>query len=221
MNLAALLKTSGIKHYPVVDFDWENQPFHKFDLSHTNKELDAIDLNDEQAFTNYIFEKLKTSQVNMGIGGYGEKRSLYCRSNLFEGEEPRTIHLGIDIWAEAGTAIYCPLDATVHSFANRAVHGDYGPVIILRHQIGEEHINTLYGHLSTESLDGLSVGQSIAKGQQFASIGTYSENFHWPPHLHFQVIKDMQGIEGDYPGVCKESESAFYLNNCPDPAILI
>ena len=91
------------------------------------------------------------------------------------------------------------------------------PVIILKHQVNGTEFHTLYGHLSTESLNGLEVGQKIEQGQAFASFGKYEENFHWPPHLHFQVIVDMQGIEGDYPGVCRKSESVFYFDNCPDP----
>jgi len=28
----------------------------------------------------------------------------------------------------------------------------------------------------------------------------------------------MQGMEGDYPGVCSKRDIDFYANNCPDPA---
>jgi len=58
-------------------------------------------------------------------------------------------------------------------------------------------------------------------GGRIGSFGTYAENYHWPPHLHFQIIKDMQAYKGDYPGVCKKSEQVFYLNNCPDPSSLL
>lgn len=199
----------------------DNEKLHHFDLSKYNKALDNVDLNDEQAFTQYIFNELKANNCTAGIGGYGEERSLYSRSTLFSDEEPRTIHLGIDVWTAAGEAVFAPLDSTVHSFANRNVHGDYGPVIILEHNIENHVFHTLYGHLSTDSLDGLTIGQEIKKGQEFARIGQYHENFHWPPHLHFQVIIDMQDMVGDYPGVCKKSESDFYLKNCVDPSEFI
>jgi murein DD-endopeptidase MepM/ murein hydrolase activator NlpD len=189
------------------------------DLSKSNQNLSSIDLNDEASFSSFIFDQLKEDEV--GYGGYAEERSLYSRSDLFEGEEPRSIHLGIDLWSAAGTAVYAPLEGTIHSFDNRAFHGDYGPVIILAHRLENEVFYSLYGHLSTESLQGLEKGRVIKAGQQIATMGHYAENFHWPPHLHFQLILDMQGHEGDYPGVCKASEKEAYLQNCPDPSFLI
>ena len=206
---------------PVLDYNWLQHPYLRMDLSRDNNQLAEVDLNDEREFTDFIFSELKEADASFGVGGYAEQRELYSRSNLFLGKEQRTIHLGIDIWGKAGTLVHAPLDGKVHSFANNAVHGDYGPVIILKHQIEGTVFHTLYGHLSTNSLTGLSKGKLIKAGEAFASFGVYSENFHWPPHLHFQAIIDMQGYEGDYPGVCKASEKEFYLNNCPDPATLL
>jgi hypothetical protein len=51
-------------------------------------------------------------------------------------------------------------------------------------------------------------------------LGTFEENGGWPPHLHFQIIRDMEGFLGDYPGVAKKSELDHYQNNCPDPMII-
>lgn len=217
--LKQLLDKHKIKPARVMKFD--PKKCHHLDLSKNNRELDKIDLNDEQQFTEYIFGVLDKNDCISGIGGYGEERSLYSRSSLFGDEEPRTIHLGVDIWSKAGTSVYAPLEATVHSFDNHRVHGDYGPVIILQHELGEETFYTLYGHLSSMSLSGLYEGKLIKKGEQFASLGAYHENFHWPPHLHFQVVLDMEGKKGDYPGVCKDSEKDWYLENCVDPEILL
>jgi len=36
-----------------------------------------------------------------------------------------------------------------------------------------------------------------------------------------QLIFDMEGKEGDYPGVCRFSEREVYLHNCPDPGLLL
>jgi len=35
------------------------------------------------------------------------------------------------------------------------------------------------------------------------------------------LIEDMQGLKGDYPGVCKFSERERYLANCPDPELIL
>jgi hypothetical protein len=48
--------------------------------------------------------------------------------------------------------------------------------------------------------------------------GLPTENGGWPPHLHFQLIRDIQHYHGDYPGVCAKRDVDFYACNCPDPA---
>lgn len=214
-----MLKTAAIKPAQVIRFDINSAV--RLDLSKDNEQLRLIDLNNADEFSGFISDQIAMKGGNIGWGGYREERSLYSRSELFEEEEPRTIHLGIDIWTEAGTQVFAPLAAEVHSFDYRDVHGDYGPVIILKHSVNGTEFHTLYGHLSTTSLAGLEVGQRIEQGQRFATLGAYEENFHWPPHLHFQVIIDMQGHKGDYPGVCRVSERAYYFANCPDPYVLL
>lgn len=52
-------------------------------------------------------------------------------------------------------------------------------------------------------------------------FGEPAENGDWPPHLHFQVIHDMEFKKGDYPGVCSISERERYLKNCPDPDLIL
>lgn len=215
--LKELLDLYHISPAQVMKFDREKAV--KLDLSINNQALSYVDLNDENSFSDFIFDQLADEQV--GYGGYREERGLYSRSDLFEGEEPRTVHLGIDLWSKAATSIYAPLTGTIHSFDNRAVHGDYGPVIILEHHLGDQKLFSLYGHLSVDSLEGKSVGQTILQGEEFACLGSYHENYHWPPHLHFQLMWNMQGHVGDYPGVCKRSEAKGFLKNCPDPNIII
>ena len=80
---------------------------------------------------------------------------------------------------------------------------------------------TLYGHLSKDSLSNLKVGQTFTKGQQIGNIGNYPENGNWPPHLHFQIILDMLGLSGDYPGVAYHDEREIWKSICPDPSLFL
>ena len=104
----------------------------------------------------------------------------------------------------------------IHSFQDNPGPGNYGPTLILYHP--EENIYSLYGHVSGEDIERLEVGASIAAGQVLCHLGKPAENGGWPPHLHFQLIRDMQGFHGDYPGVCSQRDLLFYANNFPDPA---
>ncbi len=196
-----------------------------------NTELKTINLDDIEEFSNYIFDKLQKQSAKFGFDGYDEL-TLYNQSELFnknllpnenslENEEPRRLHIGIDIWGDEGTDIYAPMESIVHSFAYNNQMGDYGATIILMHQIENFNFYTLYGHLSLRDIENLEEGQIINHGQIFAHFGGFSENGHWPPHLHFQVIENISSYKGDYPGVCKLSERDPYLRNCPDPDLIL
>ena len=193
-----------------------------FDFSKKNKKLATVDLSNAQEFESYVNNAIKEGHNKYGAGGYGENRIIYRRSNLFENnKEPRSIHLAVDIWLPAKTPIYSPLLGTIHSFQDNNNFGDYGPTIILEHRLSGVAFYTLYGHLSRASLKNLKVGMKIKKGEQIATLGNYNENGEWPAHLHFQVISNMLGKKGDFPGVVRASEKNYYLNLCPDPNLIL
>jgi murein DD-endopeptidase MepM/ murein hydrolase activator NlpD len=206
----------------LLPFDFHKDPYLLLDLSATNPDLALLDLTDTVLFTNYIFGKLRKEGVKVGVGGYNEHRVIYRRSDHFNTqEEPREIHLGIDFWAEAATPVFAPLAGIVHSFQDNANFGDYGPTIILEHTVGGQPLYSLYGHLTRSSLNGLYVGKQIDVDDKIGEIGPYPENGDWPPHLHFQLMTDMLGHEGDYPGVCSISDRAKFLAICPNPNDLL
>jgi murein DD-endopeptidase MepM/ murein hydrolase activator NlpD len=207
---------------PVVDFDTAGDRLYPFDFTAQNQELSDDILGDTSAFSAWVSEKLAESGCRYGIGGYDEHRTIYTRSAHFDmDEEPRRLHLGVDIWGKAGTAVYSFYDAVVHSFQNNNQFGDYGGTIILKYDLDGIVLHVLYGHLSVASLDGLYEGKPISGGQHFAFLGVQKENGHWPPHLHMQLILDMEGKKGDYPGVCQFSKRAAYLANCSDPGLIL
>ncbi|GAB2766957.1 hypothetical protein GCM10027275_06380 [Rhabdobacter roseus] len=193
------------------------------DFTQQNADLDRLDLADTAAFDDYVFGKRLEGGKYLGVGGYAEHRTIYHRSAHFStaNEEPRCIHLGMDVWAQAGTPVYAPLAGQVHSFGFNDRFGDYGPTIILEHSLESYTFYTLYGHLSLSSLEGMEAGRPLQAGEAFATIGTYPENGHWPSHLHFQIITDIGTHRGDFPGVCTLSDRDRYLALCPDPNLML
>lgn len=185
------------------------------DLSATNAELNQSIYGNISAFCEYIDEKLCG---RIGFGGYLEHRVIYESHENFatEKEDFRNIHLGMDFWTTAGTPVFAPMAGEVHSFQVNQGSGNYGPTIILFHP--EEKIYSLYGHLAGEDLLQLEVGAKIERGQRLCRLGKPNENGGWPPHLHFQLIRDLQVFQGDYPGVCSLRDLTIYANNCPDPS---
>ena len=208
--------------HSIVPFEKGTDLLFQLDLTANNTAVTSELVNDTNAFDAYITACRLNAGARYAIGGYNEHRTVYSRSAVFDtADEPRRLHLGVDIWGDAGTPVFAPCDGEVHSFGFHETYGDYGAVIILRHIIEDAEIHSLYGHLSLGDLDGLYEGKPINGGDQIAHFGLPEENGHWPPHLHFQLIKDMQGMKGDYLGVCKFSERIKYLNNCPDPTFIL
>jgi peptidoglycan LD-endopeptidase LytH len=211
--------------HPVVPFDAATDKLLQLDLTGANPEISSAIVSDTNLFSRYISGRLKAAGARYAIGGYNENRTVYSRSTVFDadkpGEEPRRLHLGTDIWGEEGTPVFAPLGGMVHSFNYNNHYGDYGATIILLHQLDGLPFYTLYGHLALRDIDHLSEGQYVVRGEEIAHFGPIAENGNWPPHLHFQVIYDMGTFRGDYPGVCKVSEKAKWLDNSPDPDVIL
>lgn len=193
------------------------------DLSAANTELASLPLNSAHDYQVYIQNHLDKNKATIAYGGYLERRNLYKRSAVFKDEttDERDIHIGLDLWINEQAPIYAALEGTIHSFQNNEALGDYGPTIILKHQWENYIFYTLYGHLSLTSLNGKKVGDFVHQGQQIARLGLPPVNGDYAPHLHFQIIIDMQNKKGDYPGVCNEKDLAFFTENCPDPNLLL
>jgi murein DD-endopeptidase MepM/ murein hydrolase activator NlpD len=193
------------------------------DLSVTSTTLANLQLKTAVDYENYLKEYLTKHQAKIAFGGYLEHRNLYQRSSIFNNEqtEERNIHIGLDLWIEAGTKVLAALDGQVHSFQNNNNLGDYGPTLLLEHVLNNYTFYTLYGHLSLDSITPLKIGQKVSKGEAIASLGTSDVNGDYAPHLHFQIIRDLGDYQGDYPGVCSKSKLSYYRENCPDPKLLL
>lgn len=246
MSLSDVLKRHQPDFHAVVPFDADRDRLYSFDFTESNRVLSPDEIADTERFAAYINRVLRENSCRYGIGGYGEHRTLYARSKHFDQPaganaarganasrgseaarsstaepEPRRLHLGVDIWGPAGTPVMAPLNGVVHSFAFNNNDSDYGATIILTHNLDGIGFHSLYGHLSLNSIKNLYEGKNIRKGEVIAEFGMRFENGNWPPHLHFQLIEDIGEWKGDYPGVCRFSEKEQWLDNCPDPDLIL
>jgi len=195
------------------------------DLSISSPDLTGRDSDDTADFSNRVFQKMRSDGLTLGIGRFMEPRGFYL-ADQFEGRsgdprERRTIHLGIDVFQEPGTEIHAPLAGRVHTVRENKNRLDYGPTLILEHSAPSGLFWTLYGHLEKASVENLKTGDSIDAGQPIARIGTYPENGDWPPHLHFQIITDLMGFEGNFPGVALPRDRTVWASFCPNPNLIL
>ena len=220
-----LEKLKNISEKPLFVID-KNIPITKYipiSIASSNKDL-TFDVSSSDQWEVYINNYLKENDKTVAFGGYLEKRDIYNRSEYFNKqskENQRNIHLGIDLWCDVNTNVLAVLDGEIHSFKNNTNHGDYGPTIILKHTIDDSIFYSLYGHLSENSINNLKIGTKVTQGQTIATLGKSDVNGDYSPHLHFQLIINIDNYKGDYPGVSSIKTLNFYKNNCPDPNLLL
>lgn len=195
------------------------QDYAPVDLSETNLKAKHINPSNHEELQAYLDHLNTKNNSKVLYGGYLEKRNLYANSALFNSKSIRNIHLGLDLWAAAGTKIKAPLDAVLYAAHYNEGVGNYGGTIILKHQFNEITFFSLYGHLSKDSLN-LNVGQSIKKNEFFCRLGNALENGNYVPHLHFQWIINLEVNAKDYPGVCSENQIKFFAKNSPKPELI-
>ncbi|WP_452224226.1 peptidoglycan DD-metalloendopeptidase family protein [Lacinutrix chionoecetis] len=223
-DLKTLLKILSLDNISVIDASISKSDYTAIDLSQANKDLLTFDISSSQSWETYITNYLKIHNKKVAFGGYLEQRGIYNRSDYFNNQNPETernIHLGLDLWVDAGTSVLAAFNGEIHSFKDNTNFGDYGPTIILQHELDGLVFYTLYGHLSRESLTRLKVGAKVSQGDLIAHLGKAEVNGDYAPHLHFQIIGNLQHRVGDYPGVCAAKDLAFYKENTFNPEIVL
>lgn len=180
---------------------------------------------DMPAFSDRAFDSWFLGQgVSYGLGLYGEDRTVYASAQFADdaSDERRTVHLGVDVFAPAGTPVFAPLPGRVHVLTCNDAPLDYGHTLILEHRAGEVAFFTLYGHLGESLHRLLAPGMRVEPGQHIADLGDWDENGGWAPHLHFQIITDMLHQNGgNFFGVGHRSLRDIWSCISPDPNLIL
>ncbi len=152
------------------------------------------------------------------VGKYDELRPGMYNTEIFRGE--RFLHVGIDIGGPVGTPCKAFMEGEISHFGYNPEPGDYGNVIITKHCLDGFSLWALYGHLSSESIEDLAVGQKISPGEVIAWFGDSDENGGWEPHLHFQLSL-IEPKTHDLPGVVAPEDREQALRDYPDPRLVM
>lgn len=195
---------------------------HWLDCSIESADLGTMqEIADPHLFAAKLSQSIRSGGLDSALGRYGEARPFYTTDDFLEAgndcQRWRTVHLGIDFFCNDDTEVRAAFEGTIHSFANNNRLGDYGPTLILEHVYEGFNFYTLYGHLSMESMKGWSKGRKVRAGERIGTVGSFEENGHWAPHLHFQLSLNLFDHEGNYPGVSSPEHFAIWSSVCPDP----
>ncbi|MBM4187154.1 MAG: aminotransferase class III-fold pyridoxal phosphate-dependent enzyme [Gemmatimonadetes bacterium] len=198
----------------------------RVDLSVGSPFLDDLRLaHDEPRLTERIDGLRRQVDARYAVGEYDEARLVYTSAPFqtagWDGPEWRTVHLGLDLFAEVGTPVRTPIAGRVHSVRNNAGPLDYGPTVIVEHRVKDDAgpfvFYTLHGHLDLETLRDMHPGLPLNAGATVGRLGSPAVNGGWSPHVHFQVIVDLLDRPGEFPGVARPSERLTWLSLSPPP----
>lgn len=122
------------------------------------------------------------------VGRYDENRLELYESDMFDDDTHtvdgfqghRTVHMGMDLQGPLGTKVFSLCAGKVHSAGYNADRGDYGNVIVIEHDLGNNRsLWALYGHLDPSVAQRLKPGDKIRKGQFLGKLGDIHENGGW------------------------------------------
>jgi len=61
----------------------------------------------------------------------------------------------------------------------------------------------------------------VKAGDLICHVGPYPENGDWPPHLHFQLMYDLEGKVWRLSRSLCQREMEKYAANCPDANLVL
>jgi peptidoglycan LD-endopeptidase LytH len=154
-----------------------------------------------------------------GVGRYNEERGpgMYVSPIYSDG---RNVHMGIDLWDEAGRPVFAFSDGVIFATAFHDNPRDYGPTIVTRHEIESRTLYVLHGHLSRADLGRWTAGDAFRAGEVIGHLGTEQENGDWVPHVHIQLSLDAPE-RADMPGVVHRDDRLQAQVRYPDPRLIL
>ena len=166
-------------------------------------------------------------QAAYSFGGYLEdRRNLWAGSYM---EPDKSVHLGIDINAPAGTSVAVSHPSKVVKIVHDSDQdGGWGSVIVFELEKPMGNISHfLYAHLSKDDIR-VKIGESVDSRDVVATLGKPTENGGWYEHLHVQamtpeawaMLKDRSDM-GAFDGYDSMPPKGQEHHLSPDPLLLL
>lgn len=211
---------NGVTTHPILGDGFEGPPGH-ISLAEDSPYIEQFATATQQELNDLINRIHDEQGVTWSLSGDRENRVALYRQNEKYMREGRTVHIGLDINAPAGTPLHAPLDATVVDAQYEEGAGNYGWMCVLRCEIGggKPPFYLLFGHLAEEGL--APAGTKLCAGDVFAKIGDFHENGNWFNHTHLQVLTK-RAFDMDWnKGLVRPDEVATLDEFCPSPMPLL
>lgn len=161
----------------------------KIAINTSNQVINQVENKTPTTPVEEIKEEPKKAELHFIVPVEGEIAKDFSDSSLVYSEtlQEWTVHLGIDIAAEKGSAVVASETGTIESIKNDP---RYGTTVTITHENGYKSI---YSNLL--SAEFVSEGQTIEKGQTIGSVGDNAAfEIADNAHLHFEMKKDGETI---------------------------
>ena len=209
----------GHSIHPILGKGFEHAPGY-VSLGEASEHLPQIKSMTQKDFNAYLEDVHRKQGVTWSLSGDRENRTSLYAQDPNKSIEARTVHIGLDLNAPAGTPIHSPFDAEVIKAEYDAGDGNYGWFCVLKHSVGGTTFYTLYGHVAEKDL--APTGKKLRAGDVFARIGDLHENGNWFHHVHLQVLTERGYEEGwIYKGLCTKQQLLEIDELCPSPMPLL
>ncbi|MEX0847051.1 MAG: aminotransferase class III-fold pyridoxal phosphate-dependent enzyme [Ilumatobacteraceae bacterium] len=184
--------------------------------------------SDPVAYWGWLEAEMAAAGAEVAFGRYDEDRNCYGGDQFTtDAPEPRSVHIGIDLFVAADTPVRAMLPGRVVTVVDNDAPFDYGPTVILEHDAGDAgSFWCLYGHLSRRTLSTVAPGDEVAAGQVVGFVGDHTVNGGWAPHVHLQLITDLMadpvdGPNGNFEGAGEPSRMSIWRSIAPDANLLL
>ncbi len=222
-RLTAWLMAHRADFAPVVGIDFAQYPPCVLDLGIGSLLLGADpEHGHPQALTAAIAAELQRCGASVGIGRHDEARFAPDAYRSIGVEQPvaelATVHLGVDVFVSAGTAVHAPLAGVVRAVAVQ----DGEASVVLHHSSADApDFFTLYRHLAADSVAALAQGGQVDRDAEMGKVAASAQNGGEPAHVHFQIASDLLDLDTGFPSRVPVAERAVWTAFSPDPNLVL
>jgi murein DD-endopeptidase MepM/ murein hydrolase activator NlpD len=167
------------KIFKNIDGKWK-----KINLNEEAKKYPRVNFSSPKKCNKWIQELHKKYGTNFSYGGFLEDRSFIWKDH-YNVKQGNFIHEGEDFNVPKGTEVFLFEDGEViEIIKDIKMFGGWGNAVVFWIPKIKKYV--IHAHLDKKLY--VSQGQKYLKGQKIGTIGGPSQNGHYFPHLHLQVM---------------------------------
>jgi len=167
------------KIFKNIDGKWT-----ELNLNEEARGFPEVDFSDPKKCNNWLQKLHKKYGARYSYGGFLEDRSFIWKDH-YNAKEGFFIHEGIDFNVPKGTEVFLFEEGkVVEIIRDTKMHGGWGNAVVFWIQKIKKYV--IYAHLDRKLY--VKLGDKCSKVTKIGTVGSPSQNGHYFPHLHLQIM---------------------------------